>query len=723
MTSAGGGWHAIGYTLAKARESGGFLRMYHAMRTKNACKTCALGMGGQRGGMVNELGHFPEFCKKSIQAMASDLQPAIPSERLTAVGFDHLDGLSPRQLETMGRLTVPLVAERGADRYRVATWDEAIARLGDTLKATPPEQSFFYFSGRSANEAGFLLQLLARQHGTNHVNNCSFYCHQASGVGLTSVLGTSAGSVTLDDLERSDLVVLIGGNPASNHPRFMRTLMALKRRGGKVVVINPLREPGLVRFKVPSDPLSLVFGSAIADCYVQPHLGGDIALLSAVAQDLLARGAIDRAYLERHVTGWAAVELQLATLDSGMLRERAGVDAATIGQIAGLYAGSKAAVFAWTMGVTHHLHGTDTVRLIATLALMRGMVGRDGAGLLPLRGHSNIQGLGTVGVTPKLKEQVFANLERHFAVRLPTTAGLDTMGCMERAAAGGMRVAWCLGGNLYGANPDAAFAKRALGAIDQVVYLNTTLNTGHVHGRGQETWILPVLPRDEEPEATTQESMFSYVRLSDGGPARHQGPRSEVQVIAALARHVFGAQSPIDWQGLERHGRIREAIAAVIPGLEQLADIGRTRQEFHIPGRAFHDPDFRTGDHHAHIRPIAVPDHGTLGPRQLRLMTIRSEGQFNTVVYEEHDRYRDQERRDVLMMNRDDRVRLGLAIDQRVTVRSATGAMANILVREVDIRAGNAAMYYPEANVLVPRGLDPESRTPAFKHVVVEIAG
>jgi len=294
---------------------------------------------------------------------------------------------------------------------------------------------------------------------------------------------------------------------------------------------------------------------------------------------------------------------------------------------------------------------------------------------------------------------------------------------MERATAGGVRVAWCLGGNLYGSNPDAAYAKRSLSAIDQVVYLNTTLNTGHVHGRGKETWILPVLPRDEEPEPTTQESMFSYIRLSDAGTPRHVGPRSEVRVIAALARRVLGDGGAVDWRALEHHADIRATIAAVIPGLEQLAEIDRTKKEFHIPGRAHHDPEFSTGDHHAHIRPITVPAHGSLDERQLRLMTIRSEGQFNTVVYEEHDRYRDQERRDVILMNRADRERMGLAVDQRVTVTSSAGAMTNILVREVDIRAGNAAMYYPEANVLVPREVDPESRTPAFKHVVVTITG
>ncbi len=722
--TSGGGWHAIGYTLKKAQEAGP-LALWAAMRSRNACKTCALGMGGQRGGMVNEEGRFPEFCKKSVQAMVADMQPAIPAHLIAAASFARLAGYSPRQLETMGRLVVPLVAERGSDRYRAATWEEAVERLGAGLAATPPAESFFYFSGRSSNEAGFLLQLVARLFGTNNVNNCSFYCHQASGVGLGGMFGASTGTVALEDLDHCDLVVLVGGNPASNHPRLMRSLMSLKRRGGTVIVVNPVREVGLAAFKVPSDPQSMLLGTTIADFFVQPHIGGDIALFAAVATALLAReatlrGAVDRAYLAAHTSGWEELEAQLRGLDAAELVRRSGVAQEVIERVADCYVRSRATIFAWAMGITHHLHGVDNVRVLADLALMRGMVGRSGGGLLPLRGHSNIQGLGSVGVAPQLKAALFANLESHLGVALPTAPGLDTMASMERAAAGGIRTAWCLGGNLYGSSPDAAWTSKAFAAIDQVVYLNTALNTGHIHGRGKETWILPVLPRDEEPQPTTQESMFSYVRLSDGGAARHPGPRSEVQVIAALAQRVFAGRSSIDWAGLEAHGSIRRLIAAVVPGYEQLADIDRTRQEFHVPGRSLHSPAFATPDQRARMQPIALPaDAAPDGT--LRLMTVRSEGQFNTVVYEDTDRYRGQERRDVLMISRADRERLGLAIDQRVTVRSSTGALPGQLVRELDVRPGNVVMYYPEANVLVPRAVDPESGTPSFKHITVTI--
>jgi len=361
------------------------------------------------------------------------------------------------------------------------------------------------------------------------------------------------------------------------------------------------------------------------------------------------------------------------------------------------------------------------VQAIANLALMRGLVGRPSAGLMPIRGHSNIQGIGSMGVTPKLRDAIFQALERQFAVKLPTTPGLDTLGCMEAAASGRLKVGFCLGGNLYGSNPDARYSAAALGKLDTLVYLNTTLNTGHAHGLAKETIILPVLARDEEPQPTTQESMFNYVRMSDGGPRRHEGPRSEVQIIAELARRVLGETGPVLWQAMEDTGKIRQAIAQVVPGFEQLSEIDRTKQEFQIPGRTFHEAKFPTPDGRALLHVHDLPDLAG-DENQLRLMTVRSEGQFNTVVYEEEDIYRGQDRRDVILLHPDDMQRLGLKEDQRVTIRSETGSMPSILVRPfAEIRAGNALMYYPEANILVSRHADPLSKTPAFKNVIVTV--
>lgn len=716
---SGGGWAAIAYTLRMAQRVG-FRQLWRAMRSKNACKTCALGMGGQAGGMRNEAGHWPEVCKKSLQAMVADMQQGLRPEFFAKYSIDQLRTLSPRELEYCGRLTQPLYAGPHDTHYRVLDWDEAIQRIAERFRGTAPERSFFYASGRSSNEAGFLLQLLARLYGTNYVNNCSYYCHQASGVALNAAIGSGTATVTLDDVENCDLFFLIGGNPASNHPRLMRTLMMIRRRGGRVIVINPVKEVGLVNFRVPSDVRSLLFGSSIANLYVQPHIGGDIALLTGVAKLVAERNAHAQEFLRDATEGADAYLAEIRAASWDVIERESGVNRGTIEQIADLYCAAKNAVFGWTMGITHHEHGVANVHAIINLALLRGMAGRPRAGLLPIRGHSNVQGIGSVGVAPNLKQTVLDNLESFLRVTLPRSPGKDTMACMQSAARGEMDTALCLGGNLFGSNPDAGFAAQALSRLQTITYLSTTLNTGHAWGRARETVILPVLVRDEEPHPTTQESMFNFVRLSDGGPARLHGPRSELDVIATLAGRVLGKSMGVDWESLRNACDVRQIIARVVPGFEQLATLDRDQQEFHIPGRIVHQPRFNTASGKARFVTALMPDLQR-AEGQLRLMTVRSEGQFNTVVYEEADIYRGQERRDVILMNDQDIRRLGLRIDQRVTVRSAAGFLSNILVRAFDIRAGNALMYYPEANALVPTATDPLSKTPAFKSVPITV--
>ena len=389
--------------------------------------------------------------------------------------------------------------------------------------------------------------------------------------------------------------------------------------------------------------------------------------------------------------------------------------------IAESYASANNVVFSWTMGITHHVHGVQNVQIIAALALMRGMVGRPHAGLLPIRGHSNVQGIGSMGVTPQLKETILSRIQSKFNIQLPTTPGLDTLGCMEESYRENIRFAFCLGGNLYGSNPDALYASKALSKLESIVYLNTTLNTGHAHGLAGETLILPVLARDEEPQASTQESMFNFVRLSEGGPVRHPGPKSEVEVVSAIAHEVLDGSTPIDWKHLRDTGNIRELISATVPGFEKLHDISTSREEFHITGRILHHPHFATDSGKANLTVAELPELKG-GERELRLMTVRSEGQFNTVVYEEADIYRGQETRDVILVHPDDIAALGLQADSRVKVCSDIAAMENILLRPFEeIRPGNALMYFPEANILVPRSIDPISKTPSFKSLIVRI--
>lgn len=716
---SGGGWQAIRYSLRTAMQVGPF-RFWKAMRSKNACKTCALGMGGQLGGMRNEAGRFPEVCKKSMQAMAADMRGRIEPRLFETYSLEQLKGLSSRELEMFGRLANPVVAEPGSTHFKATSWEEALGQIAERLKATKPERAFFYASGRSSNEAGFLLHLLARAYGTNHLSNCSFYCHQASGVGLKDSIGTSTATIELEDLEHCDLLFLIGGNPASNHPRLMTTLMKLRERGGKVIVVNPVRETGLEHFRVPSSVKSMLLGTEIASTYVQPSIGGDIALLAGIAKALVTAGSVDADFIDTATEGYPELRDFVLNLDWAAIESSSGVSRAEIESVAAEYAQSKRTVFAWTMGITHHEHGVDNVQWIANLGLLRGMVGRPGAGLLPIRGHSNVQGMGSIGVTPAMTKAAVERFEA-LGLKAPSFDGHDTMGSMEAAEKGEIDFGLCLGGNLFGANPDSGFASAALKRLKTIVYLSTSLNTGHAHGLAQTTIILPVRARDEEDQATTQESMFSYVRLSEGGASRHQGPRTEVDILTEIALRAVGNIGLLDWAKLKGHNQIRSLIARLVPGLEQIEQIGKDKKEFHISGRVIHRPEFKTPTGRAVFRVRALPALPPLGKNQLRLMTVRSEGQFNTVVYEEEDLYRGQERRDVILMNRVDIDRMGLRVDQTVDVTSETGQMHGILVREFEIARGCALMYYPEANILIPTRVDPRSKTPSFKSAVITV--
>ncbi len=718
--ASGGGLKAIGYT-AKLASRVGWWKMWKALRSKNACKTCALGMGGQLGGMVNEGGYFPEVCKKSVQAMASDMQDAIPDEFWRQHTVNQLQALTSRQLEHCGRLVRPVILDEGASLFRPLEWDEALQRVADRMAAAGPERSFFYASGRSSNEAGFLLQLIARQFGTNYVNNCSYYCHQASGVGLTSSIGTGTGTIRLDDLKNVDLYFLIGANPSSNHPRLMRSLMEIRRRRGRVIVVNPVKELGLQNFRVPSNPRSMLFGSSIASTYVQPHIGGDLAMLAGICREILSRGVQDQEFIDRHTEGFAEFRASIEALSWTDIETSSGLTRATIQDLTDQYLAAGNVVFGWCMGITHHLHGTQNVQMIANTALLRGMVGRRGAGMMPIRGHSNVQGLGSVGVTPALKTSMLQKFESRLGIKVPESPGYDTMKCVDAAEAGEMDFALCLGGNLYGSNPDLPRASAALNSIGTVCYLSTTLNTGHAWGTGKETLILPVLPRDEESQATTQESMFNYVRLSDGGPARFDGPRSEVSILAGLANSVFGRDSQVDFESLRSHEAIRDLIGELVPGYEEMLGIDESKNEFHVRGRTPVDYSFSTPNGKAVFHGVSLPEN-RCAEDDLRLMTVRSEGQFNSVVYDEEDLYRGQERRDVVLMNRTDMQARGLTPDQQVRIRSAAGELRCYRAREYDVRAGNVLMYYPEANVLVPRDVDPQSKTPGFKGVPVKIS-
>jgi molybdopterin-dependent oxidoreductase alpha subunit len=714
--AAGGGLAAVTYVFRKALEVGPF-RLWRRLRSRNACKTCALGMGGQRGGMVNELGHFPEVCKKSVQAQSADMAGAIAEESLALLPLARLRELSPRELERLGRVAFPMLVSEGATHYRRISWEEAYGRAADALTRSGPDRTFFYSSGRSSNEAAFLMQLVARAWGAANINNCSYYCHQASGVALSKVYGSGTASVVLDDLRHADLAVIAGANPACNHPRLITQLVELRRRGGKVIVINPIRELGLVRFRVPSLWRSMLFGSTISDLYLQPHIGGDVALMKALLKGVLERGAVEQEFVAQWTSGWPEVRADLESAEWDDLVRQSGVARAEIDRAVDLLGSSKRAICFWAMGLTQHASGVDNVLALSNLALARGWLGRQGTGLVPIRGHSNVQGVGSMGVSPEMKRAFAERMEKTYGIA-QKKGGLDTYGSMLAAERGEIDACFLLGGNLLASNPDRNWAEKALRAIPTTISVTTKLNEHHAHAIGKEMIILPALARDEEGQSTTQESMFNFVRLSEGGAPSVRGDmRSEVEIIASLAERIL-PEGKFDWKEMRSHEKLRQEIASVVPGFERIGGIGEGG-EFQIEGRTFHQPHFRTPDGRAHFEVTPLPAPFT-SDGELRLMTLRSEGQFNTVVYEEEDPYRGTDRRDVVLMAKEDAAGLGLQEGDPVRVSTTTGSM-DVVVSFIEIRPGNIAMYYPEANRLVPRMIDGASKTPAFKSVAARV--
>lgn len=713
----GGGWKAIRSVLGYSARIGPF-KLWRTLHSRNACKACAFGTGGQNGGFWNESRHGIEICNKNIQAHLSDIRPAIPNPIFLQKSIAELSLYTGKQLEDLGRLTTPLYKPVGELHYRPMSYDEAMQICAARLDATVPERSFFYASGRSSNEAAFLLQLMARLYGTNNINNCSYYCHQASGVALTEAIGTGTATVQYSDIEKADLIFVFGANPASNHPRFVKTLIHLRRRGGTVVVVNPAREPGMVKFASPSDWRSMLKGGVeIASEYVQPHLGGDLAFIQGVAKAVLAMHAQDENFIQKYTLGFTEFATAIQVREWHELERSSGVSRSVMEKIAAIYARSNHCIFTWSMGLTHHTHGVHTIQSLVSLALLRGMLGKPGAGLLPLRGHSNIQGTGSMGFTPALKQAIQEKLEQTLGQNLPTRPGMDTMACMHASAKGEMDAAVMLGGNLLASNPDTAFATDALNNIPFKCFFNPTLNMSHVHGVDQEVVIFPVRARDEEQQGTTQESMFNFVRLSDGGIDRFPQLRSEVDLVCQLGEMLIAPQL-LDFSVFRSHERIRQLIGDVIPGFAKLRSIDAGKEEFHIEGRTLHTPAFATPDNKARFYAHPLPP-----PREssFLLTSVRSEGQFNSIIYHEHDTYREQRERWVVLMNPQDMEKQSLRVDQKVDLVTSTGRMSGVKIKPFDIRRGNLMTYYPEANILIGNQVDPHSKTPGFKSVPVKV--
>jgi molybdopterin-dependent oxidoreductase alpha subunit len=731
---SGGGWPVIdGWARATLSPTGP--RLWQALTHKSACLSCAWGTGGQNGGFRDELGDPLQRCLKSVEAIGAELQAAVPREVFAGRTLAELQQLSSAECDRLGRLDRPLIRRAGSEHYEPIGWQEVHALTAEAFRRPPPERVASYSSGRSSNEAAYLLQLLLRALGCNNLADCSDLCHAPSTLGLSRAFGSGTSMVNLESLQHADGVVLVGSNAPANHPRLMNELIRLRERGGTVIVINPVLEAGLLKFGSPAFPIRSMFGggSEIASLFLQPIPGSDTAVFLGLQKALLECGAIDLAFVKAHADGWQELIAQIEGTSWEAITACCGLSREELEHTAARLAACRAVVFAWAMGITHHANGTANVQAIANTAVLSGNVGRPGAGTMPIRGHSNVQGFGSMGVTVHLREPMRLALEQLLGRPLSRTPGYDTRALIEAADAGSVDTLLCLGGNLYGANPHSAQARRALGRIDTIAYLATKPNTGHFHGlAARQTLLLPVFNRFETPHRTTVESGNNWVRLNEPGSTHLRSGQliSEVAFLAELAHRLHGSE-PINWRRLQDPVYVRELIARTVPGYEAMAGIDASKREFEVSGRVFHEPRFPTVTGRAQLATTPLPDLRLPGPEHfgglaldergvvLSLITARSYGQHNTVVYKPGDRYRGMPHRQTLLINPEDLAASGLAAHQRVTVQGEAGALDDIELIPGSIRRGAALMFYPEANVLMRPIKDPESGTPAFKRVPV----
>ena len=675
-----------------------------------------------------------EFCENGAKAVAEEAT----LRRVTADFFaEHsiasLAERSDHWLGQQGRLTAPMVRRPGADHYTPISWDDAFDLAAEGLRSATPDEAAFYASGRTSNEAAFLYQLLARAHGTNNLPDCSNMCHESSGVALTATIGIGKGSVTLEDIHRAKLIVVVGQNPGTNHPRMLGALEEAKRTGAKVIAINPLPEAGLINFRNPQRARGLVGGgTALADRFLQIRVGGDHALFQAIGAFLVEWGAADRAFVEAYTAGYPEYEAALATLDWAEVATATGLTRTEIEAAARMFAESEATIVCWAMGLTQRRDSVAAIREIVNVQLLRGMLGRPGAGLCPVRGHSNVQGDRTMGIY-HLPPPWTAALGATLGIAVPTRPGHDTVDTIRAMRDGRLKVFVALGGNFAAATPDTAVTLAGLRSCALTVHVSTKLNRSHVVP-GETSLILPCLGRTERDrqaggeQFVTVEDSMSAVHASRGrlAPASDQ-LLSEVAIVSRLGARLM-PDGPVPWPAYEAdYQTIRALIAEVVPGFADFEARVADPAGFTLP----HPPRDRlafptpSGRAHFTVSPLDVIE---VPPGRLLLQTIRSHDQYNTTIYGMDDRYRGvRAGRRVVFVNPDDLAALGIADGELVDLVSEFSdgvqrrAEAFRVVGYPSAR-GCAASYFPEANVLVP--LDSTavgSQTPTSKQIIVRL--
>ncbi len=690
-----------------------------------------------------------EFCENGVKAVAAEAtaRRAGPElfERHTVA---ELAAQSDFWLEDQGRLTHPMVYDAASDRYRPIAWDDAFALIARHLNALPdPNQAIFYTSGRASNEAAFLYQLFVRQYGTNNFPDCSNMCHEPSGSGMRPQIGVGKGTVTLHDFERADAIFIFGQNPGTNHPRMLGELREAHKRGTRIVSFNPLRERGLERFADPQDKLEMAtLGSTpISTHYFQLRVGGDMAAVKGMMKHVLERedaigGVLDHVFIAQHTTGFEAMADSLRAESWALLEEESGLTEAQLRAAGDVYLGARSVIACWGMGITQHKHAVDTIQAIVSLLMMRGNIGREGAGPCPVRGHSNVQGDRTMGIWEKPPAQLLDRLRDVFGFEPPREHGVDTVEAIRLMLDGRGKVFFGLGGNFAAATPDTYETWKALRRCDLTVHVTTKLNRSHiVHGR--EALILPCLGRTEidmqaaGPQGVTVEDSMSMVHISMGiNPPASEHLLSEPAIVARLAAATLGERSRVDWLGLvEDYSRIRDLIEQVFPDFrdfnQRVAQPGGFRLRNTASERVWATASGKA-QFYPPVVPVDTPSHAARARMKdsvvFTLLTTRSHDQYNTTIYGMDDRYRGvYGQRRVLFIHPEDIRALGLQDGDWVDIQTVWSdgqerRADRFKLVGYDIPRGNLAAYYPETNPLVPLSAVADAAgTPTSKSIPV----
>lgn len=682
-----------------------------------------------------------EFCENGAKHVADEATTKrITPEFFRQWGVTDLSLKSDHWLGKQGRLTQPMILRSGATHYEPINWEEAFALVASELNSLAhPDEAIFYTSGRTSNEAAFLYQLFVRQFGTNNLPDCSNMCHESSGSALGETIGVGKGTVTLEDFNLATAIFVIGQNPGTNHPRMLSALEQAKRNGCKLVHINPLPEVGMTQFKHPQDVWGLLTaGTALSDLFLQVRINGDVALLKGIMKVVLAveeqspGAAIDHEFIRGHTDGFDEFVAALRTVDWAEIVEQSGISREQIEEAAKIFVESERTIFCWAMGLTQHKNAVANIQEIVNLMLLRGQIGKPGAGLCPVRGHSNVQGDRTMGIWERPPDDFLNSLGREFGFEPPFRHGYDTVNAIQAMHARKASVFFALGGNFLSATPDTEYTADALRRCKLTVQVSTKLNRGHLI-TGAQALILPCLGRTEidvqvsGPQFVTTENSMAVVQASRGSlqPASEH-LLSEPAIVARLATATLGERSNVNWNELiADYDLIRDHISRVVPGFDDYNMRVRVPGGFHLPS-APRERIFKTPTGRAMFTVHRLPQHD-LEPDQFLMMTIRTHDQFNTSIYGLDDRYRGvYNGRRVVFLNVDDMREAGLEKGQLVDLFSHFEGEERVARRftvvPYSIPRRSAATYFPETNVLVPvRSVADKSNTPVSKSVVISI--